>query len=163
MNAVKSNGKDLDFLYLDQALLVKLLGPRKVRDQLTYRQLPTLPLPLPSVNTLLKDTAVSAQDRETIAANLYSAEEKLKEHMRDLSNKLGFFMDTISDGVNCLDSFLDFHLDMFAHCDSEVMDLMRDKAANLFSPSYRAVAKGSGRSAESTSSGLLGGGSAVRS
>ena len=97
---------------------------------------------------LLKDTAVSSKDRETIAANLISAEVKLKEHMRDLSNKLGHFMDQILTGVICLDSFLGFHMDLFAHCDGEVSDLMRDKAANLFSPSYRAAAKGSRRSTE---------------
>ena len=54
-------------------------------------------------------------------------------------------------------------MDLFAHCDGEVSDLMRDKAANLFSPSYRAAAKGSGKTAEGSSSGLLGGESAVRS
>ena len=80
--------------------------------------------------------------------------------MRDLSNKLDLFMDQILTGVNCLDSFLGFHMDLFPICDGEVSDLMRDKAANLFSPSYRAAAKGSGRSAEGSSSGLLGGESA---
>merc|ERR1711867_269172 len=114
------------------------MGPRKVKDELADRQLPDLPLPLPTLNILLKDTTVSAKDNNTIAANLLGAEERLKEHMRDLSNKLGFFMDTISAGVNRLDSFLGFHLDLFAYCDSEVTDLMQSKAANLFNPSFRA-------------------------
>ena len=83
--------------------------------------------------------------------------------MWDLSNNPGHFMDQISTGVNRLDSFLGFHMDLFAHCDGEVSDLMRDKAANLFSPSYRAAAKGSGRSTEPNPSGLLGGETAVRS
>ena len=100
MNEVRSSGKDLGFLYLEQGPLVQLLGPRKVRDQLAYRQLPSLPLPLPTVNELLKDMAVSSQDRETISSNLLEVEERLKEHMRELSNKLGNFMDTISSGVN---------------------------------------------------------------
>ena len=62
--------------------------------------------------------------------------------MRDLSNKLGLFMDSVSVGVNRLDSFLGFHMDLFAHCDGEVSDLMRNKATNLFSPSFRSVMKG---------------------
>ena len=72
-------------------------------------------------------------------------------------------MDTISSRVNPLDSFLGFHMDLFTHCDGEVSNLMRDKAANLFSPSYRSAAKGSGKVAEGGPSGLLGGESAVRS
>ena len=108
---------------------------------------------------------MSPQDRELIAANLLAAELTLKEHMRDLSNKLGLFMDTVSGGVNRLDSFLGFHMDLFAHCDGEVAELMRDKAANLFSPSYRSAVKGSGKVGESCSApaGLLGGETAVRS
>ena len=58
---------------------------------------------------------MSSQDREMIAANLLNAEERLKEHMRDLSNKLGYFMDTISSGANHLDSFLGFHT-MMVRC-----------------------------------------------
>ena len=100
MNEVRNSGKDLGFLYPEQGPLVHLLGPRKVRDQLAYRQLPSLPLPLPSVSELLKDTAVSSQDRETITSNLLDVEERLKEHMREMSNKLGYFMDTISSSVN---------------------------------------------------------------
>lgn len=134
MNEVRTSGNDLGFLYPEQGLLVQLLGPRKVRGQLAYRQLPVLPLPLPSLDGLLKDMAVSSQDREIIAANLLNTEVRLKEHMRDLSNKLVYFMDTISSGVNCLDSFLGFHMDLFTHYEGEVSDLMRDKAANLFSP-----------------------------
>ena len=104
---------------------------------------------------------VSAQDRQTIAANLLGAEEKLKEQMRDLSNKLSFFMDTISTGVNRLDSFLGFHLDLFAHCDGEVTDLMRDKAVNLFNPTYRSAAMGSAKSVRGTE-GLFGGEAVMR-
>ena len=59
MNEVRSSGKDLAFLYPDKGLLVQPLGPRKVRDQLAYKQLPSLPLPLPTLDDLLKDTAVS--------------------------------------------------------------------------------------------------------
>ena len=108
---------------------------------------------------------MSAQDRELIAANLLNTKLKLKEHMRDLSNKLGLFMDTVSGGVNRQDSFLGFHMDLFAHCDKEVSDLMRDKAANLFSPSFRSAVKGSGKAGEgcSSSAGLLGREWAVRS
>ena len=65
------------------------------------------------MDSLLKDTAVSSKDREIIAANLVSAEATLKDHMWDLSNKLGHFMDQISTGVNRLDSFLGFHMDLF--------------------------------------------------
>ena len=137
MNAVKSSDRSLGFQYPDQAPLVQLMGPRKVKDELAYRQLPDLPLPLPTLDILLKDTMVSAKDKNTIVAILLSAKEKLKEHMRDLSNKLGFFMDTISASVNRLNSFLSFHLDLFAHCDSEVTYLMMNKDANLFNPSYR--------------------------
>ena len=57
---------------------------------------------------------MSSKDRETIAANLIGAEVQLKEHMRDLSNKLGHFTDQISTGFNHLDSFLGFHMDLFA-------------------------------------------------
>ena len=112
MNEVRSSGKDLWFLYLEQGPLVQLLGPRKVREQLAYRQLPSLPLPLPSISDLLKGTVVSSEDRETIAANLSSMEDKLKEHMRGLSLKFGHFMDQILTGVNRLDSFLGFHMDL---------------------------------------------------
>ena len=62
---------------------------------------------------------MSSQDREIIAENLLASELQLKDHMRDLSNKLGLFMDSVSVGVNQLDSFLGFHMDLFAHCDGE--------------------------------------------
>ena len=163
MNAVKMNGKNLGFLYPAQGPMVQLLGPRKFQDQLAYKQLPILPLPTPSIDSLLMDTSVSPGDRELIAANLLTAEQTLKEHMRDLSNKLGLFMDTVSGGVNRLDSFLGFHMDLFAHCDGEVAELMRDKAANLFSPTYRSAVKGVGKAGENGSAGLLGGESVVRS
>ena len=72
-------------------------------------------------------------------------------------------MDQISIGVNRLDSFLGFHLDLFSHCDGEVVDLMRDKASSLFNPSFRAAVKGSGGPSVDNPSGLLGGEAAVRS
>ena len=93
MNAVKVSGKSLGFLYPAQGKepVVQLLGPRKFQDQLAYSQLPALPLPLPSLDTLLEDTSVSAEDRELIATNLLAAEVTLKDHMRDLSNKFPGF------------------------------------------------------------------------
>ena len=96
MNAVKMNGKNLGFLYPAQGPMVQLLGPRKFQDQLAYQQLPVLPLPMLSLDSLLTNTSVSSQDEEIIAANLLAVEVTLKEHMRDLSNKLGLFMDTVS-------------------------------------------------------------------
>ena len=45
-----------------------------------------------------------------IAAHLLSSDLKLKEHMRDLSNKLGLFMVSVSVGVYQLDGFLGFHM-----------------------------------------------------
>ena len=47
MNKVQSSGKDLGFLYPDQGPLVQLMGPRKVQDRLTYKQLPVLSLSFP--------------------------------------------------------------------------------------------------------------------
>ena len=69
---------------------------------------------------------MSSQDTETIAANLLSSELKLKEHMRDLSNKLGLFMVSVSVGVYQLDSFLGFHMDLLALCDGEISVLRGD-------------------------------------
>ena len=66
-----------------------------------------------------------------ITANLLSSDLKLKEHMRDLSNKLGLFMVSVSVGVYQLDGFLGFHMDLLALCDGEISVLRRDKAANL--------------------------------
>ena len=68
-----------------------------------------------------------------ITANLLSSDLKLKEHMRDLSNKLGLFMVSVSVGVYWLDCFLGFHMDLLALCDSDISVLRRDKATNLFS------------------------------
>ena len=74
-------------------------------------------------------------------------------------------MDQISTGVNRLDSFLGFHLDLFAHFDGEVSKLMREKAAVLFNPFFRAAVRGAGKptGGEGEPSGLLGGEAAVRS
>ena len=49
-----------------------------------------------SLDTLLNDSSVSPSDKEQISANLVAAEVTLKEHMRDLSKKLGLFMDSVS-------------------------------------------------------------------
>ena len=81
--------------------------------------------------------------------------------MRDFSNKQGLFIDSVSVGVNLLDTFLGFLMDLFAHCDGEVSDLMRNKATNLFSPSFRSAMKGKVGEG-SSSAGLLGGETAVR-
>ena len=94
MNAVRQNGKNLGFLYPAQPPLIRLMGPRKVQDKLTYQQLPGLPLPLPSVDTLLQGTSVSVSDREIITNNFLAMETSFKEHQRDQSNKHGLFMDT---------------------------------------------------------------------
>ena len=161
MNTVRTSGKDLGFQYPDQVPLVQIMGPRKVKDELYYKSLPDLAPDFPTLDDLLKDTAVSTKDRNIIAANLLGSEEKLNEQLHGLSNKLGLFMDTISAGVNRLDSFLGFHLDLFAHCDGEITDLMRSKVVILFNPSFRAAARGLGKPAEGTD-GLLGGESAVR-
>merc|ERR1711867_146180 len=75
MNAVKSSGRSLGFQYPDQAPLLRLMGPRKVKDELAYRSLPDLSPDFPTLDILLKDTAVSAKERSTITANLLSAEE----------------------------------------------------------------------------------------
>ena len=108
---------------------------------------------------------MSPEDRAAIAANLDSWRENSEEQARDLASKFGNFMDQISTGVNRLDSFLGFHLDLFAHCDGEVSELMREKATVLFNPSFRAAARGSGKPTEGggESSGLLGGDTSVRS
>ena len=108
---------------------------------------------------------MSPEDSAIIATNLCSLEEKSSEQAKALSLKFGKFMDQIATGVNHLDSFLGFHLDLFAHCDGEVSELMREKAAALFNPLYRAAAKGSGKPAagEGVPSGLLGGETEVRS
>ena len=70
MNAVKQHGKHLGFLYPNKGPCMQLLGPRKFNDQLSYSQIPVLPLPMPSLDTLLKDSSVSPSDKEQIAANL---------------------------------------------------------------------------------------------
>ena len=64
---------------------------------------------------------------------LLSSDLKLKEHMRDLSNKLGLLMVSVSVGVYRFDSFLGFYMDLLALCDGKISVLRRDKAANLFS------------------------------
>ena len=106
MNIVRTSGKDLGFQYPDQALLVQIMDPRKVKDKLYYKSLPDLAPDFPTFDDLLKDTAVSAKDRNIITANLLGAEEKEKEQLHGLSNKLGLFMDTILAGVNWLDSLV---------------------------------------------------------
>ena len=55
-----------------------------------------------------------------IIANWLSSDLKLKEHMRDLSNKLGLFMVSVSVGVFQLDGFLGFHMDLLTLCDGEI-------------------------------------------
>ena len=54
-----------------------------------------------------------------ITANFLSLDLKLKEHMRDLSNKLGLFMVSVSVGVYQLDGFLGFHMDLLNLCDGK--------------------------------------------
>ena len=135
MNEVKTSGKELGFQYPENPPLVQLLGPRKVQDWLAYKQLPTFSSPFPQISDILKGTKVSAEDRATIAANLSSLEEKSGEQARALALKFGNFMDQISTGVNRLDSFLGFHLDLFAHCDGEVSERMRERP--LFSSTLR--------------------------
>ena len=75
---MKMSGKNLGFLYPAQGPMVQLLGPKKFEDQLAYKQLPVLPLPMPSLDSMLKDTTVCSQDRELIAANLLAAELTLR-------------------------------------------------------------------------------------
>ena len=86
----------------------------------------------------------------------------MKESLRAVSNKFGCFIDTVVGGVNRLDSFLGFHMDLFAHCDGELSGLMQDKAATLFSPAYRSAVKGN-RTEQDPPLGLFGGEKAVRS
>merc|ERR1712215_129272 len=82
MNTVKSSGRSLGFQYPDQAPLVQLRGPRKVKDELAYKTLPDLSLNFPTLDTILEGRSVSAKDKKIIAANLFGAEEKLKEQFR---------------------------------------------------------------------------------
>ena len=166
MNDVRCCGKDLGFQYPEVPPQVQLLGPRKVQDRLAYSQLPPLSPASPLLEDLLRDTAVSPEDRAIIAANLDTWRESSAEQARDLASKLGGFMDLVSMGVNRLDSFLGFHLDLFAHCDGELAELMREKAIVLFSPAFRAAARGDPRKAaegEEEVAGLLGGDNSVRS
>ena len=59
-----------------------------------------------------------------IIENWLSSDLKLKEHMRDLSNKLGLFMVSVSVGVYLLDGFLGFHMDLLALFLGFHMDLL---------------------------------------
>ena len=59
-----------------------------------------------------------------ITAHLLTSDLKLKEHMRDLSNKLGLLMVPVSVGVYLLDSFLGFHMDLLALFLGFCMDLL---------------------------------------
>ena len=78
--------------------------------------------------------------KHIITANFLSSDLRLKEHMKDLSIKLVLFMDSVPVGDNRFDSFLRFHMDLFVHSDGELSDL-RDKATNLFSPSFGSVSR----------------------
>ena len=62
MKTVGLGVKDLGFLFPVQGPFPQFLGPRKAQDQLTYSQLPVLPLPLPSLDSLQKVTSVYSQD-----------------------------------------------------------------------------------------------------
>ena len=116
MTDIRQHGKDLGFLYPAEGPCRQLLGPRKFADKLHYTQVPIIPLPFPSITNLLEGTAnVSPEDRDVIMANMLRAESTMKENMRTVSNKFGSYMDTVVGGVNRLDSFLGFHMDLFAH------------------------------------------------
>ena len=163
MTEIRQHGKDLGFLYPAEGPYRQLLGPRKFEDKLHYTQVPIIPLPFPSITNLLEGTTeVSSDDRNAIITNMLKAESTMKESLRAVSNKFGCFMDTVVGGVNRLDSFLGFHMDLFAHCDGELSGLMQDKAATLFSPAYRSAVKGN-RTEQDPPLGLFGGEKAVRS
>ena len=166
MNSVKQHGKDLGFLYPSKGPLVQLMGPRKFNDMLHYSQLPVIPLPFLQLATLLEGVSLTEPEKAIIANNMLAGEATTKEYMRDVSNKIGSFMDTVVGGANRLDYMLGFHMDLYGHCDGELTDLMRDKASTLFSPNYRSAVKGgvSGHKAGENiqAAGLLGGEMAVR-
>ena len=72
-----------------------------------------------------------------IITSWLSSDLKLKEYMRDLSNKLGLLMVSVSVGVYLLDDFLGLHMDLLALflgfcmdvptlCDGEISVLRRD-------------------------------------
>ena len=109
---VKTTRKELGLLYPENLPLVQLLGPRKVKDRLAYERLLTFFSPCPQLAKILKGTKVSPEDSAIIAANLCSLEEKSSEQAKALSLKFGNFMDQIARGVNRLDSFVGFHLDI---------------------------------------------------
>ena len=142
LDAVRQHGMDLGFLYPEVPPTCQILGPRLFPNLLAYTQIPILPLP-PLVDVLEGVTSISETDRSAVTAKVLLNEVRLKEQKRELAIKIGSFMDTVSGTVNRLDSFLGFHLDMHAHVDGEMRDMMRDKASNLFLPSYRGAVKGS--------------------
>ena len=141
MNAIRQHGMHLGFLYPEVAPTCQILGPREFSDRLAYTQMPIFPLP-PLIDVLDGVDNISSADRSVVRANVLKNEATLKEYKRDISQKVGAFMDTVSGATNCLDNFLGFHLDMYAHCDGEMRDMMREKASNLFLPSYRGAVKG---------------------
>ena len=166
LDAVRQHGMDLGFLYPEIPPNCQLLGPRIFPNLLSYTQMPIMPLP-PLADVLEGVTDISEADRSSVTAKVLLNEIKLKEQRRELSVKIGGFMDTVSSAVNRLDSFLGFHLDMHAHVDGEMRDMMRDKASNLFLPSYRGAVKGSylsrGEREKLDPAGLLGGEDQIRS
>ena len=166
LNAIRQHGKALGFLYPDMAPTRQLLGPRKFEDKLAYSQLPTLPMP--QLGDVFEGArSVSLEDRDAIRINLMKYEEEIKGYRRDQAQKLGSFMDSVAGTATRLDSFLGFHLDLHAHCDGEMRDMMKDKASHLFSPPFRNAVLGRGLSRSEKdkmqSEGILDGESQIRS
>ena len=141
MNAIRQHGIELGFLFPKKPPTCQMLGPRTFPNMLAYSQIPIFPIP-PLLDVLDGVTTISEGDRSGIRAKVLQNELKIREFRREISVKVGAFMDTVSGAANRLDSFFGFHLDMHAHCDGEHRDMMRDKAAGLFHPSFRGAVKG---------------------
>ena len=134
-------GKALGFLYPSKPPNEKVLGPRLQPNHLSYTCRPTFPLPL-----LLDVTEgcknLTTEDYEIIANNVQINSQVLEKYRTDLVGKVGDLYDRAASGFNYIDSSITFYLELYAHCDGSMRDLVRSKLATLFHQRLRDAVQG---------------------
>ena len=85
---------------------------------------------------------LTEEDADTIRKNQLVNSQALEAYKANLEEKVGGLYDQMAGSIVGIDAMVSFYLELYAHCDGSLRDLVRYKLAGLFRPRLRDSAQG---------------------
>ena len=126
----------MGFRYPTEAPRDQVLGPRTHPNLLAITSRPLLKPPhMMDVTEGTKN--LTEEDYDIIRQNHLINLKALEGYQGNLVGQIGDLYDKMAEGIVSVDAMLTFFLELYAHCDGSLRDLVNTKLSLLFHPDVR--------------------------